>query len=50
MRTSLWKTQLHNDVPNPVTKGVLLEELFGEVLKVPLGKGDVRGHDNLSVT
>ena len=33
-------------VPNPVTEGVLLQELFGEVLKVPLGEGDVRSHSN----
>ena len=37
-------------VPNPVTEGVLLQELFGEVLKVPLGEGDVRGHGELLVT
>ena len=34
-------------VPNPVTEGVLLEELFGEVFEVPLGKRDARGHGDL---
>ena len=33
-------------VPNPVTEGVLLQELFGEVLEVPLGEGDVRSHSD----
>lgn len=41
---------LHRDIPNPVTQSVLLEELFGEVLEVPLGEGDVRGHSDLGVT
>lgn len=36
--------------PNPVTELVLLEELFGEVLKVSLGECDVGCHGNLSVT
>ena len=39
----------YGDIPNPVTQSVLLEELFGEVLEVPLGKRDARGHGDLSV-
>ena len=40
----------YRDIPNPVTQSVLLEELFGEVLEVPLGEGDVGGHSDLGVT
>ena len=48
MRTELYVLGgMH--IPNPVTQGVLLEELFGEVLEIPLGEGDVRGHGNLGV-
>ena len=37
------------NIPNPVTQSVLLEELFGEVLQVPLGQGDVGGDGDLGV-
>jgi hypothetical protein len=36
--------------PNPVTKLVLLQELFGEVLEVPLAEGNVRSHCDLRVS
>ncbi len=35
--------------PNPVTKCVLLEELFGEILEVSLGEWDTRCHGDLRV-
>lgn len=38
-----------SDDPDPVTEGVLLQELLGEVLKVPLGDGDVGGHGDVGV-
>ena len=48
MRTELYVLGgMH--IPNPVTQGVLLEELFGEVLQVPLGQGDVGGDGDLGV-
>lgn len=37
------------DSPNPVTEGVFLQELFGEVLKIPLGEGNIRGHCDFGV-
>ena len=37
------------DDADPVPQRVLLEELFGEVLDVPLGERDVRRHGDLRV-
>ena len=34
---------------DPVTEAVLLEELFGEVLQIPLGERNVRGDGDFSV-
>lgn len=37
------------DSPNPVTEGVLLQELFGEVLEIALRERDARSHRDAGV-
>jgi hypothetical protein len=37
------------DVPNPVSQTVLLQELFRQVLEVPLGEWDIRCHGDFDV-
>lgn len=42
-------SNIESFIPNPVTELVLLQELFGEVLEVPLGEGDAGVDNNLVV-
>ena len=43
------QTKYYFDSPNPVTKTIFLQELFGQIFKISFGKRNVRSNRNLGV-